>query len=227
MNKLQYHILYWGVAILLLSLMLLSTHYKFTEAIFISCSMLPGVLLAQYLKKDISFKSKKEGVKNSILLTIAVFIVIYLGIFCAQWYLRNTQQPDAILLNPIFILLTAAAFIILNSYLEIKIFPMSSQEIHKFDKTFDFISDRKKITIIINDITYIESNDDEVWVHTMGDTSYRTKMKISRWSEVMDEQFERIHRSYIVNTLHITERTATYVVVDGKKLEISRKYRRI
>jgi hypothetical protein len=189
--------------------------------------MLPGVLLAQYLKKDISFKNKKEGIKNSIILTITVFIVIYLGIFSAQWYLRNMQQPDAILLNPVFILLTAAAFIILNNYLEIKIFPISSRETYQSDKTFDFISDRKKITIKINDITYIESNDDEVWVHTIGDTSYRTKMKISRWSEVMDKQFERIHRSYLVNTNHITERTATYVIVDGKKLEISRKYRQM
>lgn len=227
MNKLQFHILYWGVAMLLLSLMLISTHYKFSEAIFISCSMLPGVLLAQYLKKDISFKNKKEGIKNSIILTITVFIVIYLGIFCSQWYLRNMQQPDAILVNPVFILLTAAAFIILNNYLEIKIFPISSRETYQSDKTFDFISDRKKITIKINDITFIESNDDEVWVHTIGDTSYRTKMKISRWSEVMDKQFERIHRSYLVNTNHITERTATYVIVDGKKLEISRKYRQV
>ncbi|HNY05939.1 MAG TPA: LytTR family DNA-binding domain-containing protein [Candidatus Egerieousia sp.] len=227
MNKLTFHIVYWGIVILLLSLMLLSKNYKFIEAIFISCSLLPGVLLAQYLKKDISFKNKKEGIKNSIFLTLTVLTVIYLGIFCAQWYLRKTQQPDAILLNPVFILLIAAALIILNSYLEIKIFNVSSRETHQSDKTFDFISDRKKITIKINDIIYIESNDDEVWIHTIGDTSYRTKMKISRWSEVMDEQFERIHRSYIVNTLHITERTATYVIADGKKLEISRKYRQI
>lgn len=53
----------------------------------------------------------------------------------------------------------------------------------------------------------------------------RTKTKISQWEQQLDDRFLRIHRSYIVNADRVARHTAGAVVVDGRTLEVSRKYR--
>lgn len=65
----------------------------------------------------------------------------------------------------------------------------------------------------------------EVWIHTSTGESLRTKTKISQWEQQLDDRFLRIHRSYIVNADRVARHTAGAVVVDGRTLEVSRKYR--
>mgnify|MGYP003094691318 CR=1 FL=1 len=72
---------------------------------------------------------------------------------------------------------------------------------------------------------FLESNDSEVWIHTSTGESLRTKTKISQWEQQLDDRFLRIHRSYIVNADRVARHTAGAVVVDGRTLEVSRKYR--
>ena len=62
-------------------------------------------------------------------------------------------------------------------------------------------------------------------MHTSSCEAYRTKMKISRWAEVLDDRFVRVHRSYIVNRDLITDRSSQSVCVCGRQIEVSRSYR--
>jgi DNA-binding LytR/AlgR family response regulator len=98
----------------------------------------------------------------------------------------------------------------------------SEEEVSRF---IEFTSERKKISLEIDKITFIESCDDEVWVRTSSGISYRTKMNISNWELTLDSRFIRIHRSYLVNRAHISKITPNKIWIGNKSLEVSRKYR--
>ena len=93
------------------------------------------------------------------------------------------------------------------------------------DRYVEFISDRRRVRLETERISYLESNDSEVWIHTSTGESLRTKTKISQWEQQLDDRFLRVHRSYIVNADRVARHTAGAVVVDGQTLEVSRKYR--
>ena len=50
-------------------------------------------------------------------------------------------------------------------------------------------------------------------------------MKISQWESVLDGRFVRVHRSFIVNRIHVTRFDARAVHLGERSIEISRKYR--
>ncbi len=62
-----------------------------------------------------------------------------------------------------------------------------------------------------------------VWL--TDESSYRTKMNISRWKDLLCKKFVRIHRSYLVNRKVITGYTSDTVIIGDEELPISRKYR--
>lgn len=227
MKRFLFIMVYWLSGLVLLSLILLSTKYSFGQALLTSCALLPGTLLAKYLGRDISFSHRREGLRNAVYLALAVLLTTWLSILCIHWYLLKTDAED-ILLNPVFILLIISFYGGINFYLENKLFHRPKEP----EKFIDFISDRKKVRLELDSIIYIESNNNEVWIHTRpsdaaATTGYRTKMKISRWEEILDDRFQRVHRSFIVNKKHIGCTGATHLLMDdGAEIEISRKHRR-
>jgi DNA-binding LytR/AlgR family response regulator len=110
----------------------------------------------------------------------------------------------------------------LEKLIEIKYLPAERVE---ENRVIEFTSDRKKISIPVDSIIFIESRDYEVWVRCADGLSYRTKMNISHWEEVLDSRFIRVHRSYLVNKAHITKTDSSCVYAGGKTIEISRKYK--
>ncbi len=164
------------------------------------------------------------GIYHLICLAMIVLLIEYLSIMLADLYLINTiiDNNAGFIFNPLFIWLMAIAFISLEILLENKINLESEEEISRF---IEFTSERKKISLEIDTITFIESCDDEVWVRTPSEISYRTKMNISNWELTFDSRFIRIHRSYLVNRAHITKITPTKIWIGNKSLEVSRKYR--
>lgn len=221
MKQLLFYLCYWFVSILILSLILLSTSYTFSQALLVSCSILPGVLMAKYMGRNLSSKKRKDTICGWIYLSLAIPFLTYLIIFCIHLYFINVYT-ESILMNPLFILVIVAGFTLLNIYLEKKV--LLGVQIEP-EKDIEFISERRKVKIELSQIKYIESNDNEVYVFSLDGNSYRTKMKISHWAEVLDSRFIRIHRSFIVNKDLITRREADCVYIGDQRLEISRKYR--
>ena len=74
-------------------------------------------------------------------------------------------------------------------------------------------------------IVYVESNDDEVFVHAADGSIYRTRMRISQWENLLDDRFVRIHRAYLVHAGRVTEFTGSQLLVGGRQLPVSRSYR--
>ncbi len=88
-----------------------------------------------------------------------------------------------------------------------------------------FNINRKKQKITLDDILYIESLKDYVRIHTK-DEAYVTKGNIgSILTQLPEDIFIRIHRSYGISRKHIDSFNQKEVTVGGKSLPIGVRYR--
>lgn len=91
--------------------------------------------------------------------------------------------------------------------------------------TIQIKSDRKLFQIDLSEIVYIESLDDYVRLH-LRQKNLVTREAISALEEKLpEEQFVRIHRSFIVSKKFIEAMTSEYVVVAGKELPFGRAFK--
>lgn len=91
--------------------------------------------------------------------------------------------------------------------------------------SFMFVrSDRKMIKVDFDNILYVESLSDYVKIITP-DKTIVTRETISNLEEKLNNNFIRIHRSYIVSLNKINSYTNEYIEVLNKALPISRGYK--
>ena len=84
---------------------------------------------------------------------------------------------------------------------------------------------KKKVKVFLDEILYIESMKEYIRVNTKN-KSVLTKFKLSEVEELLSENnFLRIHRSFIVAKDKIDAFSATEVELDGKQLPIGRSYK--
>jgi DNA-binding LytR/AlgR family response regulator len=86
-------------------------------------------------------------------------------------------------------------------------------------------SDKKMIKINLKDIIYIESLKDYVIIH-LSDKRVVTKQKISFLEQkLMENNFIRIHRSFLVSASKIEAFTPSHIDIQGQQLPIGRSYK--
>ena len=217
---------YWIVSILLVAVVLTSVGYQFPEALFIGSMFLPGALAAKY------FFPKVRGVKDTVFLVLGILVAEILLFLIAHYTIITFREnrplpvsawPDLpqILTNPVFIALIlttlAAGSYFFESWLDKKR-PTKPAPI-------TFTSDRKPVTLPVEEILYVESNDDITTVIATGDRRFRNKTPISQWEGILKPHFIRIHRSYLVNKDAITRVDGDLLYVDDIELPVSRKYK--
>jgi hypothetical protein len=206
------------------SLMLWSTVGSMVVAFFIAVMMLPGVMFVKFFSGDISFKNHRKGILHTIYFVAIVMLIEYLGIILVYTtvseYPYTDEIPD-IVTNPLFIWLVLGALLSIEYLLKTKLFKGKVPA----EKYISFTSDRKRVSIEIDSILYIESRDYEVYVVTAQSMTYPTRMKISQWESVLDNRFVRVHRSFIVNRCHVSRFDARTAWLGETSIEISRKYR--
>ena len=89
-----------------------------------------------------------------------------------------------------------------------------------------FNSSRKPVSLLLSEIMYVESNDDETIVYATENRKYRNITSISQWERLLGLDFVRIHRSYLVAKMHISNVNKGSVILDdGCELPVSLKYR--
>ena len=217
---------FWIVSILLVSIVLTSVGYRFLEALFIGSMFLPGALAAKF------FFPKARGVKDTVFLVLGILVAEILLFLVAHYNILTfrgnlpaplSDWPDLpqILTNPVFIALVlttlAAGSYFFESWLDRKR-PTKPAPI-------TFTSDRKPVTLPLEEILYVESNDDITTVIATGDRRFRNKTPISQWEAILKPHFLRIHRSYLVNKDAITRVDGDLLYVDDIELPVSRKYK--
>lgn len=223
--KLAARIGYWMVALALIAAILVSLDYTLTQAILISLIFLPCVLTLEY------FLPKADSFLDKLWLCLAVLVIVILLILVIHrllwspfmrsevWYMLDVQP---VLVNPAFLGLIVTALAVSDygwrKWLDKK-WPSGPRQI-------TFFSDRKTVTLSLDEIAYIESNDTEVRIVTQEGRSYRNKTGISQWENILGEGFVRIHRAFLVNEACITEVGSDSLLAAGTELPISRKYRK-
>lgn len=217
--KRWFSLLYWVFAAIVVALLFISLSYNFYEALLLGVTFIPTSFVAKYMLQLIHFN---DGVRRwiwpLICLCIMLIVLQYFIIFLVSIYFSQlTVAYPSLMNNPVFIILLLSLFIIPETLIS----PMFK----KRDSTVNFICDRRKVKVEIDNIAYLESNDTEVNVHMIDGTDYRTRTTITSWTKILDDRFLRIHRSYLVNKIHISEFSQTAVTVADRTINISRKYR--
>jgi len=217
---------YWIVSILLVALVLTSVGYNFLEALFIGSMFLPGALAAKY------FFPKVRGVKDTVFVVLGILAGEMLLFLVAHYviltYRENLPFPvwdwpeiPSLLTNPIFIALILTALAAGSYFFEAWL----DRKRPSKPAPITFTSDRKPVTLPLEEILYVESNDDITTVIATGDRRFRNKTPISQWEAILKPHFIRIHRSYLVNKTAISRVDGDLLYVDDIELPVSRKYK--
>ena len=219
---------YWVLSILLVAVILTSLGYRFMEAVFIGTVFLPGALAAKYFFPKVDFRNRKTGVKDTVFIVLGILVAeVFLFLMTHYYIMRFRENMDEwtalpeILSNPVFIAVIITALAAGSYFFERwldRIRPTAPAPI-------TFTSDRKPVTLRLEEILYVESNDATTTVVATGDRRFRNITPISQWEAILMPQFIRIHRSYLINKEAITRVDGDLLYVNGIELPISRKYK--
>ena len=225
-------IIYWIVSILLVAIVFTSLGYRFLEALFIGSMFLPGALAAKYFFPKVNFKNRLTGVTDTLFIVAGILIgemlLFLIAHFCILTFRENLPRPEwewpglpQILTNPVFIAIILTALAAGSYFFESWLDRKSPTK----PAPITFTSDRRPVTLPIEEIFYVESNDDITTVIATNDRRFRNKTPISQWEAILKPHFLRIHRSYLVNKEAITRVDGDLLYVDEIELPVSRKYK--
>lgn len=217
--------LYFAIMLFIVAYLIVDFGYTFLDALFISSTYLPTIVLVHYLTNGFRFKSK-INIVSALLAIIGIFILQLLLITLANYALTglsyDIMMPE-IVINPILIFLIFILYYLPYRLIVDRSFKESKYE--QEERKIEFISNRKRINLYIRDVLFIESCDTEVFLHTTRGESYRSRTNISTWQKELGVSFIRIHRSYIINKNYIDHTSKEEVtLMGGVKLSISRSY---
>ena len=217
---------YWVLSVLLVSMIVTSLGYGFLEALLLGTVFLPGALAARYFFPKVDFKDRRSGIRDTVFIVLGILIAEMLLFVIVEYYIDYLRQnqpvpPPQILTNPVFITLIltllATGSYFFGTWLDRKR-PTPPAPIK-------FTSERKPVTLSIEEILYVESNDDVTIVYATEGRCYRNITPISRWEAILNPHFLRIHRSYLVNKTAVTGVDVDLLYIGETQLPISRKYR--
>ncbi|MDN3674741.1 response regulator transcription factor [Flavobacterium branchiarum] len=86
-------------------------------------------------------------------------------------------------------------------------------------------SGNRNIKIIFEDILYIESLKDYITIHLENGISHHLKQNISTFEKVLDSNFVRVHRSFIIQTKKLTAYTKNEVEINTIEIPIGSSYK--
>ena len=227
MKRILLTVTYWSASVLMISLILMSLGYCFSDAMFVSMSFVTGCLVLRWLLPHVSFSDRRKGIFNLVFVILAVILtdmllVIWCHIMMNGFLVSFHEGFPTLLVNPAFlslimIVLTGGDYV-LSRYLKSRF----RNEPHPIT----FTSDYRKVTLDLSEILYVESRDTEVWVYAVDGRHFRNKTGISQWENLLGEDFIRVHRSFVVRKELIQETLYdSLILADGTSIPVSRKYR--
>ena len=219
---------YWIVSIFLVAMVLTSLGYSFMEAVLVGTMFLPGALAAKYFFPKVHFKNRRAGVKDTVYIVLGILVAeVFLFGLCHHYILvlrksvTEWANPPQVLTNPVFIAIILTALALGGYFFE----SWLNRKRPTPQAPITFTSERKPVTLPVEEIMYVESNDDTTVVYATEGRCYRNITPISRWEAILKPRFIRIHRSYLVNKAIITGIDVDLLNIGDIQLPISRKYR--
>lgn len=86
---------------------------------------------------------------------------------------------------------------------------------------------KQHVKIYVNEIVYIKSDNIYIDIFTV-DKKYTLRMTLDVFTKQLPQNnFQRVHRSYVVNTDRIIQKTAKFVLIENLRIPLSRKFKQI
>ena len=133
----------------------------------------------------------------------------------------NLPDLPSILSNPVFIAIILTSLAAGSHFFEAWL----DKKLPSQPGSISFTSERKAVTLPIDDILYVESNDDATTIVASGGRRFKNYTPISQWEATLRPHFIRIHRSFLVNKSAVTRIDVDLLYIDDIQLPISRKYK--
>lgn len=235
------HILFWILAGSILVVSFGNSYGNYTQSFYFVTFLLPVAMATSYFFNYYlvpKFLLERKYIRFSIYTTYTVIVSLYLEmvvvtisfIILANY---NYNELDPMMTNifalgfSVYLIVLIKAFYLL--FRRVKNNEFKVQQLIEENEALktEFITvraDRKNHQIKLDDILYLESLSDYVKLHFNGQT-LTTRETISSFEESLPETFIRIHRSYIVNQLHVKKFNTTSVKLGDIELPISRTYK--
>lgn len=237
-----YHIGYWVLVILVLTLAFGFSWGNNSTAFFFVSMLLPIVLGTSYFFNFVivpRFFFTKRYVQFALYTFCAAIVSLYfemLVLLFSYVYLVNlnyqnlspTASQTKLLALVLYLLVFIGSFFLMMNQIREhqRTIQKLVQENEKMKKSFlEIMSNRKMTKISYDDIVYIESLADYIKVVTVTG-QVMSKEKISMLGSRLPDTFLRIHRSFIINTERIKTISFDEVMVDDVLLTIGRSYRK-
>lgn len=237
-----YHIAYWIIVILTLSLVFGRSWGNNIAAVFFVTMLLPVVLGTSYFfnyylvpqyflkRKYLSF-ALYTFYTIVISLYIETLVLLFSFVYFANLSIDNMgpNSHATLLLGVVmYLLVFLGSFLLMAQQVRENQKQIRSLllEKEKNDKSFlEIVSNRKLVRIPFEDIIYIESLADYITIHTVNN-QVKSKEKISKLYIELPDIFVRIHRSFIVNKDKVTGKRSGELEIGELTLTIGRSYQK-
>lgn len=166
----------------------------------------------------------------SVFFTSVVAMFSFITLADLKWEHMNPVSADIFQMG-VIIYFIAIVFSFIQVYnanrlKETRIAELESVKEKNKLQTLVIRSNRKSVTINLEEILYIESLSDYVKIHTPLDTIL-TKEKISALSDRLPGHFIRIHRSFLINEEKLEAYGHDFIQINSEKLPLGRKYKKV
>ena len=235
-------VIFWVVVFLFLNLLFGLKWSNYLDSFYFTCMLLPVAIVTSYYfnlflvprylqtKKYFwfilyTFYTVVISVFLSGLIAMAAFV--FLGDF--NWNRMSPLAGDVLQLG-VIIYFVAILFSFIRVYRSsfesaAKIAHLQEANQRNLLQTITVRSNRESVSILIDDILYVESLADYVKINTANGVVI-TKEKISGLEKMLPEWFIRTHRSYLVNKNKIEAFGYDYVKVQDQQLPVGRKFKK-
>lgn len=165
----------------------------------------------------------------SVFLTSVVAMFSFIVLADLNWDQMNPVSTDIFQMGVVIYFIAIVFSFIrvyhINRLKESLIAELESNTEKNQKETLVVRSNRKSITINLDDVLFIESLSDYVKIHKV-DNTIITKEKISGLYERLPDHFIRIHRSYLVNQEKLEAFGHDFVQINNEKLPLGRKFKK-
>ena len=241
MTKTNHHIFFWLIVFALLNLLFGSKWGSYVESFYFTSMLFPIAIGTAYFFNNWlvpRFLTKGKLVRFVIYsvytLIISVFlsqIVIILSLVLLadfKWHeldplVRDLSQLELVIYSIVFLFGFVQVYQT-NLTQKETLKEMKEQAKVNLEDTLTVRSNRRQVSLRLNELDYIESLSDYVKIWK-GEQPIITREKISHLEKKLTGRFVRCHRSYLVNANKIDSIAYDHLIIKDQEIPIGRKYK--
>lgn len=237
-----YHILFWIVVTVILTLIFGSSWENYTQSFYFVAMLLPIVVGTSYffnffLVPRYLLSGRYFYFGLYLLYTIIVSLLLEMMVLTVSFiYLANFNfanmgpyaSDSLVLAIVLYLVVFSSSFILMVVQIysnQKQINTLKEQQQRNSITSLLVRAERKNRQIDLQEIHYIESRADYLLIKTDQDEEIITREKISHIIKRLPGEFIRIHRSFIVNRMKVTTFNHEEVQIGSLELPLSRTYK--